>query len=142
MDVDNNGSGDAQKAAGLQSVNQLVYSLQPDLSVAVNRTHKKHFFQANSYGPGQRGICILNSGTDYIDTSRSWLSFSVDIDSQPGTFAHFGQNGSACNLIDSITISTRSGDELTRLTDFGVYSNMLIPLKYSEDWLKNQGALI
>ena len=142
MEVDNAGKEDAQKAAGLQSVNQLVYNLQPDLSVAVNRTHKKHFFQSQQYSAGQRSICILNSGADYIDTSRSWFSFNVNIDQQPGVFAHFGKNGSACNLIDSITISTRSGDELTRLTDFGVYSNMMIPLKYSEEWLKNQGSLM
>lgn len=135
-------SSQQQKNVALQSVNNLVYTLQPDLSVAVNRTHKKHFFQAQKYGPGQRGVCILNSGADYIDTTRSWMSFSVDIDQQPGTFAHFGRNGSACNLIDSITISTRSGDELTRLTDFGLYNNMLIPMKYSEEWLKNQGALM
>jgi len=138
MEVD----GDAQKSAGLQSVNNLVYTLQPDLSVAVNRTHKNHFFQSQKYQPGQRAVCILNSGADYIDTTRSWFSFNVDLDQQPGHFGHFGRHGSACNLIDSITISTRSGDELTRLTDFGMYQNMMIPLKYSDEWLKNQGALM
>jgi hypothetical protein len=122
-------------------VNDLNYVLEPDLSVAANKTHKKHFFQSSTYQHSQRAICILNSGADYIDTRRSFLSIDVEID-DVGRRGYFGTCGSACNLIDNITISTRSGDELCRITEFGLLQNMIIPLQYGTDWFENQGDLM
>ena len=95
MDIDDNkqGGGDLSKRQGLISVNNLTYVLEPDLSVATNKTHKVHYFQANNYTSGQNAICILNSGADYIDTRRSWLQFDVTL---PGDHVgHFGAHGSA-----------------------------------------------
>ena len=43
------GSGGGGRRAGLLSVNDLNYLLEPDLSVAVNVTHKNHYFQSNDY---------------------------------------------------------------------------------------------
>lgn len=71
--------GDSQRA-GLIAVNNLTYVLEPDLSVAVNATYKKHFFQDKSYtvtSGGQLGRCTVQSGADYIDTQRSFLVFTV-----------------------------------------------------------------
>lgn len=131
-------SQEDNKRQGLITVNDLNYILEPDLSVAVNKTNKKHFFQSASYSNAQRAICILNSGADYIDTRRSYLSFEVGI-TDDGVHGFFGTQGSACNLIDNITISTRSGDEICRITDFHLLSNMMLPLQYSDEWFKNQG---
>ena len=136
---------EAAKRQGLVTVNDLNYTLEPDLSVAVNRTGKKHFFQSTEYLNNQQGICILNSGADYIDTRTSYLSFEVDIPSgaaDVSTSGYFGAHGSACNLIDTLTISTRSGDELCRLTEFGLLQNMLIPLQYNADWVSSVGSLM
>ena len=131
---------DLSKRQGLIAVNDLTYVLEPDLSVASNKTHKKHFFQNNTYSPGQQGICILNSGADYIDTRRSFFQFEVANPSNAQNL-YFGKNGSALNLIKNITISTRSGDELCRVQDVNLLSNMLIPLTYNSDWFKNHGQL-
>ena len=60
-------SGDLSKRQGLITVNDLVYVLEPDLSVATNKTHKVQYFQNSEYQSGSNGICILNSGADYID---------------------------------------------------------------------------
>ena len=46
-------SGDLSKRQGLITVNDLVYVLEPDLSVATNKTHKIQYFQQSSYGSGQ-----------------------------------------------------------------------------------------
>jgi hypothetical protein len=136
-------SGDLSKRQGLIAVNDLTYVLEPDLSVASNKTHKKHFFQSNSYIAGQQAICILNSGADYIDTRRSWLQFDVSLDEADSKSAGlFGTHGSALNLIRDITISTRSGDELCRITDLNLLSNMLLPVTYDTEWFKNQGRLM
>lgn len=136
--------GDQSKRQGLIAVNDLTYVLEPDLSVAVNKTHKKHFFQSNEYTSTQRGICILNSGADYIDTRKSYLSFDIKVNaSQEADRAKiglFGAHGTACNLIDSILISTRSGDELCRISDYNLMQNMLLPLKKNRDWSFGQGG--
>ena len=134
------GGGGGDRRGGLIAVNDLTYVLEPDLSVAVNKTHKKHYFQSNSYVAGQRGICILNSGADYIDTRRSYLSFDFELKSPADTRAVFGDHGSACNLIKTVTISTRSGDELCRISEFPLLCNMMLPLKYSKDWLSCAGG--
>ena len=142
------GGGEDGKRQGLLSVNDLTYVLEPDLSVAVNKTHKVHYFQNNEYKQGQRSICILNSGADYIDTRRSFLTFDLFIPEQlPKSYVNgdplavvFGNHGSACNLIDNITITTRSGDELCRIKDFNMLQNILIPIQKSADWKRTQGG--
>ena len=47
MDIDDNkqGGGDLSKRQGLIAVNDLTYVLEPDLSVATNKTHEVHFFK-------------------------------------------------------------------------------------------------
>ena len=139
MDIDENkqGGGDLSKRQGLIAVNDLTYVLEPDLSVATNKTHKVHFFQANTYTSGQNAICILNSGADYIDTRRSWLQFDVAL---PGnTAGHFGSHGSACNLISQLTVSTRSGDVLCQLFDYNLMQVMLLPITYDKGWVDSVG---
>lgn len=139
MDIDENkqGGGDLSKRQGLIAVNDLTYVLEPDLSVASNKTHKVHYFQANSYTAGQNSICILNSGADYIDTRRSWLQFDVTL---PGNKrGYFGANGSACNLISQITVSTRSGDVLCQLFDYNLMQAILLPITYDKGWVDTVG---
>jgi hypothetical protein len=143
MQVDSESSPqDMSKRQGLITVNDLNYVLEPDLSVATNKTSKKHFFQSQSYTPGQQAICILNSGADYIDTRRSFLQFELNTTQVAGVEYGFGTHGSACNLIKDITISTRSGDELCRIQDFNLLQNMLLPLTYDTEWFKCQGQMM
>ena len=139
MTDDNTNNQDMSKRQGLISVNDLNYVLEPDLSVATNKTVKKHFFQSRQYTPGQQAICILNSGADYIDTRRSYLQFELNTGQVGTTEYGFGIHGSACNLIRDITISTRSGDELTRIQDFNLLQSMMLPLTFDTEWFKCQG---
>ena len=141
VDKGTSGADTQRSKQGLIALNDLTYVLEPDMSVAVNKTHKRHFFQSNTYTPEQRGICILNSGADYIDTRRSFLSFEVALTNGEG-HGFFGSCGSACNLIENILISTRSGDELCRITDFGLLQNMLIPMTYCESWKQTTGQVM
>ena len=173
-------SNAAQETENMLGINNLTYQLEPDLSVAVNKTMKTHFFQQNEYKSSQPAIAILNSGADYIDTRRSFLSFRVNLsclarnvtatdililDDQarlpiggnvPATNLAiingindtfiinglFGANGSILNLIDTVTVTTRSGDELSRITDLALLSNMLLPLHHGSDWKETVGALM
>lgn len=152
-DMSSGGGGGEKKTHGLITINDLNYALEPDLSVAVNRTHKRHYFQNNEMSYTQRGVCILNSGADYIDTRKSFLSMDVTVNTfKAAAFADetklskmramFGKHGSALNLIESISISTRSGDELCRIEDFCQLQNMILPYMYNQDQLSTVGGLI
>jgi hypothetical protein len=123
---------------GLVSLNRLDYTLQPDLSVAVNRSHKKHFFQATNYSPGQRAICILNSGAEYVDPQNSYLQFYVEITSAKQV--HMGV-GSAVNLIRRIVVTSRSGDEIERLERINLLSPLIERYEKSTPWLNTIGGV-
>jgi hypothetical protein len=132
------GGPDGGKVAGLMSVNDLNYILPPDLSVSVNRTHTNHYFQQTDYTNNQRAICILNSGAHYGDMRLSSLEFGVQLtQTSVGTndvVGYFGRNGSALNLIDTITISSRSGDEVVRLNQADLLHYAINPFKMNSDY--------
>lgn len=146
------GNGEADARYGMIQVNDLVYKLDTDLSVAVNRTHKINFFQNQEYGSGQTSIAIINSGADYVDPRRSFMAFDVVIPATPTAASlalidsfiscYFGKNGSVLNLIDSVVVSTRSGDELSRVNDFGQLQNILVPEMFGNDYQQTIGQLI
>lgn len=166
-------SGQDQKAdrEGMIKVNDLVYKLEPDISVAVNRTHKTHFFQQPEYKSSQTAVCILNSGADYIDCRRSFLTLRINLTSIPHELSeddfddwhaddtytkkaarafnhnllvhgYFGPNGSILNLIDTVTVTTRSGDELSRVQDLALLANMTLPLLFGDDWKGTVGEMM
>lgn len=169
--------------AGLIGINNLVYRLEPDMSVAVNCTDKNHFFQQQKYTNSQRAVCVLNSGADYIDPRRSFLCFTIKLpDSvrnpasttqsgygtlgpnpihtkaqlayeeritfgkpKDGNNRYWGGSaeefyGSALNLIHSITISTRSGDELSRIERLNLLQYIINPWTRDKLWNETVGA--
>lgn len=150
------GGGDGADARmGMIQINDLVYKLETDLSVAINRTHKTQYFQNPLYSQTQTAIAIINSGADYIDPRRSWFSFDFQLpqtllgdnkaDPDYGNAfisAYFGKNGSVLNLIDSVVVSSRSGDELSRVNDFGQLMSILIPEMFGPEWRDSIGQTI
>ncbi len=140
--------GGGGQRAGLLSVNDLTYLLEPDLSVAVNVTYKNHYFQSGKYNNSQRMICILNSGADYIDTRSSYLKFDIkldpqgDIQNQHKNFCATGPCGSIMNIFRSVTISTRSGVELSRVEDVNRLNAMMNGYRFCSKWHKTTGESI
>ena len=137
-------SGDSGKRQALIGVNDLNYVLPPDLSVSVVRTHTNHYFQQSEYTDKQRAICILNTGAHYIDTRQSSLEFGVRLSDgvtveDGDIFGHFGKNGSALNLIDSITVTSRAGDELCRLDQADLLHYCTIPYRNTQGWCDTVG---
>lgn len=139
------GGGDGGKRAALVAVNDLNYVLPPDMSVSVNRTHTNHYFQQNEYTNNQRAICILNSGANYIDMRQSTLEFGVKLTEAGLNGAitdlegYLGINGSALNLIESVTISSRSGDELARINQADLLHYATIGYTNNSNWLETVG---
>lgn len=136
-------SGGSNDKDGLIAVNDLNYVLPPDLSVSVNRTHTNHYFHGSTYTNQQRAICILNSGAHYGDMRLSSLEFGVQLTTTTaGTNkvdGLFGVNGSALNLIDSITISSRSGDELSRIDQSDLLRYVTTGFRNTSNWIDTVG---
>jgi len=142
-DAPGDGSGPQGKDRdGLLATNDLVYILPPDLSVSVNQTHKNQYFQSNTYTNTQRGVCILNTGADYGDLRHSTLELGIQMDAAATRAGWFGRHGSILNIIKSITISSRSGDEISRIQDFNLLSYHQNPLRYDQQWINTVGGTI
>ena len=107
--------------AGLLTLNNLSYSLPNDLSVSISRTGTTQFFQTKGGAPGQNLICILNTGSAYIDPKRSYLRLDL---TNTGTSAMSFGGGTACNLFDRSVISTRDGSVLERIDNLNVLSRV------------------
>jgi hypothetical protein len=116
-------------------VNNLVYKQPAALSLAVNRTYKKMFFQRSAY-TGDKSttmICDWNTGTSYVNCDNSYLSFKVALTGTTPT-ASFG-SGSAMNVINEVRIQSRSGTELERLQNANLWS------KFDSLYTKPKGNL-
>jgi hypothetical protein len=157
----NNAGGDEKSAGnnmGLIEINDLVYRMESDLSCSINRTHKNSYFQQTQYDQTQTSTCIINSGADYIDARRSFLTLTIvlppttstnGISSDPTDpmyyayiSAYFGANGSVLNLIDNVVVTTRSGDEISRINDYGTLMYHYIPWTFGKEWRRTIGQQI
>ena len=107
-------------------VNNLIYKQPAALSLAVNRTYKKMFFQRSAY-TGDRSttmVCDWNTGTSYVNLANSYVCFKVQITgSNPAvnSTANWG-SGSAMNVINELRIQSRSGTEMDRLQNCNLWS--------------------
>lgn len=141
MNTQAGGGGGEQKRQALIGVNDLNYVFPPDLAVSVNRTHTNHYFQNSAYTNAQRAICILNSGAHYGDMRQSSLEFGVSwINASVGQKEWFGKNGSAINLIETLTITSRSGDELVRINQEALLRYYTNAYGQTENFVKTVGS--
>jgi hypothetical protein len=68
-----------QSGEGDLLVNNLIYEQPKALSLAVNRTYTRQYFQRNDYKNGETALIDINSGSDYCDVANSYLTFSVKL---------------------------------------------------------------
>ena len=109
---------DSSVKASILAVNQMTYVLQPDLSVCVSRTMCKNYPQAQQHAPRDTISFILNTGSAWVDFKDSYLELTIENKSTGGTDQHafWGANGcSAANIINRLTISSRSGQVIERI---------------------------
>ena len=109
---------DSSVKASILAVNNCVYQLQPDLSIAVSRTMCKQYAMAQQHAPRDTIVFNLNTGSAYVDFKDSYLELTIVNKSTGGTDRHasWGSNGcSAANIINRLTISSRSGQVLERI---------------------------
>ena len=124
-------------------VNNLVYVSPENLSLAVNRSYQKMYFQKQNYGQFETARCDLNSGTAYIDPENSYLKFCVQLtvaSGSPDAYCSLG-SGSAMNFIRTVTIRSKSGVELARDEFANVYSRINVLNTESAEYLRTVGSV-
>ena len=128
---------DSSVKASILAVNNCVYQLQPDLSIAVSRTMCKQYPQAQQHAPRDTISFILNTGSAYVDFKDSYLELTIVNKSTGGTEhkAYWGPNGcSAANIISRLTISSRSGQVLERIDNANLLSAIRVNYEKSPVW--------
>ncbi len=125
-------------ASSILSANKLSYRLAPDISVAVSRNNQSQFFQNQSYTQNAVGVCIWNTGSNYVDVSRSSLVLTVRNDSTTvapaPVAAWFGPNGSACNLINRFTLMSRSGTVIELIQNCNQLAAHTLNYRHPRTW--------
>ena len=125
---------------GDMMVNNLIYKQPKSLTLAVNRASKRQYFQRSTYTDSESAIIDWNVGSDYTKACNSYLTFKVAL---TGTtpIGGFGV-GSAVNLLQSLSIRSRSGTELDRLDRLNLWSKNDIPYTYGADWISKYGTMM
>jgi hypothetical protein len=130
-----------------KTINGVAYEAPPETTIAVSRTHERQFFQRNEYTSSSgAAICDWNSGAKLVNPRRSYLTFFVRATQAvpvPGTdFITSVGRGSACNFIQRIVITSRSGTELSRTDNFNVLAQKLLRYECPADYLEKFGDAI
>lgn len=143
---ENNMQADMAKQ-GIIDINNLNYSLKPDLSVTTSRTTTTQFFQNQSYAENSTMVCILNTGSSFIYGPNSTLVLDVLPTNAGGTAGTINgvkltNPGSAASLIQRITIMTRSGVVLERIDGSHVLSAIKSYYEHTNEWQTGVGSLM
>ena len=130
----------------LLAVNQLSYQMPPSLGIASSVSHRNEFAQMNTYSVGAATgnstiVFDLQSGSSFIDPATSYFVFNVshsDSKAQMG----FG-SGSVANIIQTVTVRTRTGREFCRVENFNLITKYNDLIQNTNDRLttimKSQG---
>lgn len=129
-------------ATSLLIVNSLQYKMPSNMSVVVSRNMKRSFANLESYRQGGKIIVTWNTGSEYVYGPNSYLVFDVEVEGTGTTGVAQGSfgSGSACNLIDNVTVTSVQGTEVDRTEGVNIYVRDMDRYKYSQDWINNFGS--
>ena len=107
--------------SNLMQLNKLTYRVPPSLSVAKERRYVENFAQQRTYGDSQTIVFNCNTGSQFLDAKRSYITFKLKLPT--GSTGDFGA-GSCANLFRSIRVKARSGVEVCRLEGANLWSHV------------------
>jgi len=88
--------------SNLMQLNKLTYRVPPSLSVAKERRYYvENFAQQRTYGDSQTIVFNVNTGSQFLDSKRSYMTFKLQ--TTAGSTGDFGA-GSCANLFRSIRV--------------------------------------
>lgn len=119
----------------LLQVSNLKYKMPASLGIVSRRNHRQDFFQQSSYNAGETMVLDCQTGSDFVDTTNSWLVFKLSAVGSPGDLA----SGSVANVLNRILIKTRTGKEWTRLENANLIIKFLQVYDCEQDWKNTLG---
>ena len=122
-------SSETETVDALLGVNSLGYAMPPSLSVATSRRDITNFPQVTSSPMGSVIIYTLNTGDGFLHGPSSYLKVTLQIGTSLAATTAFMDNIGA--LFSTVTVSSRSGVEICRVTEFPLYMSKYIRMKYS-----------
>jgi hypothetical protein len=131
--MDTNAEANDRLVESLLAVNQLQFTLPPQLGIATSRKHVVMFPQQASYTGASTVIIDSQTGSTYVDPFNSYFVFKVALTTSGGTPWSWG-SGSVANLIDRIIVRSRSGKELSRVESFPLWAKFSQVYSNGRDW--------
>lgn len=119
----------------LLQVSNLKYKMPASLGIVSRRNHRQDFFQQSTYNAGETMVLDCQTGSDFVDTTNSWLVFSLSAVGNPGDLA----SGSVANVLNRILIKTRTGKEWSRVENANLLIKFLQVYDCEDDWKKTIG---
>lgn len=125
-------------------VNNLIYSMPKSLSLCTMRTYVRMYPEQASYSVDRSTTVVTNwnTGNNYINAANSFLKFKLTVPAPTGTLttSNFG-SGSAINLINNLTIRSRSGTELVKSLNVNQWSRNHMQYTKSPNWYRSIGSM-
>jgi hypothetical protein len=131
--MDTNAEANDRLVESLLAVNQLQFTLPPQLGIATSRKHVVMFPQQASYTGASTIIIDSQTGSTYVDPFNSYFVFRVALTTNGGNPWSWG-SGSVANLIDRIIVRSRSGKELSRVESFPLWAKFSQLYSNGRDW--------
>jgi hypothetical protein len=131
--MDTNAEANDRLVESLLAVNQLQFTLPPQLGIATSRKHVVMFPQQASYTGASTVIIDSQTGSTYVDPFNSYFVFKVALTTNANVAWSWG-SGSVANLIDRIIVRSRSGKELSRVESFPLWAKFSQLYSNGRDW--------
>jgi len=124
----------------LLGVNELSYQMPPSLGIATMARHREEFAQINSYtvssgGGGQTVVFDSQTGSSFVDPKASYYVFNLT-HNKGGLDIGFG-SGSIANVINTVTVRSRTGKEIGRYENFNLLCKYMDRVQESQEFLSS-----
>lgn len=129
----------SQAINALMTINEITYSMLPEIGITKQVTHQVDQFQQSTYSGGEM-LLICQTGSALVNAARSYLKF----DYQGATAATnptetFG-SGSLANQFQEVLIESRTGQDLDRVRECGLFMKNYQSFNKSSQWMATQGV--
>jgi hypothetical protein len=121
--------------------NNLSYKTPMPTSVTVDRVLKRQYFQNTRYEQNQTGVCVFNTGTDFVDSKNSALVMRVKVNGTANFECSWG-SGSGANVLRNMRIYHRTGVCYSNVQRLNLWRKTTDRYVESGNWFDTVGSLM
>jgi len=121
-------------------VNNLVFSVPPSSTAAIERSYKRGYFDNRSYDEERTMRAVVQTGAQYVNCATSTLTIKVK-PTHDGTNVSWGV-GSAANLLKNVRVFSKSGVELSNVLNANLNRVCEDYAVEREEWFNTVGGLM